>query len=287
MSSRPTTSRPSRALLIATSLTAVLLFSLAAVNAHAQAPLPPLTPTAIHLHMSLRLTPTVPADSQVIVEGDVVPAAEDAQINIDRQVNGKWRHLTSVVASGSHFRFRMHTGHSGAIVTLRAHTVTAGSIEAWPQEGASTPVSALTTPVGHHRSAPGNGSGGSGAGTAKKVKSRQPALRSVACVIGKEVTSLASTNLERINFLQPKNIEGHMQAADQVLRPQAEAFATVALTPTVVMNSAGIQETDRRSSSRLLRPVQREDRRPRDHNRHPRPDSGMPNRWRHYAMRCR
>lgn len=72
---------------------------------------------------------------------------------------------------------------------------------------------------------------------AKKVKHHKAALRTVACVIGKEVTSLASTNLERINFLQPKNIEGRFPATDQILRPESEAFATVALTPTVIIET--------------------------------------------------
>ncbi len=72
---------------------------------------------------------------------------------------------------------------------------------------------------------------------AKKVKTFRHVMKSVAVVIGKEVSTLASTNESVLNFNQPKNVEGRFPAIDQVLRKPSEAFATCRLTPSVVVDT--------------------------------------------------
>ncbi len=55
--------------------------------------------------------------------------------------------------------------------------------------------------------------------------------------MGKEVTTLASTNNETLNFHQPRNIEGRFPAIECVLRKPEEAFASVCLSPAVVIEA--------------------------------------------------
>lgn len=65
-----------------------------------------------------------------------------------------------------------------------------------------------------------------------KIKSHvKPLLRSVACVIGETQTTLAGTDLDRIAFYQPRNMDGRFPDVNLVLPPQAEALAVVSVDP--------------------------------------------------------
>ena len=70
------------------------------------------------------------------------------------------------------------------------------------------------------------------AACAKTVKkTHKPTLQRVACVLGKDVSTLAAHDMEKISFHQPRNVEGRFPDVDRVLPESSQAYAAVTVDP--------------------------------------------------------
>ncbi len=71
---------------------------------------------------------------------------------------------------------------------------------------------------------------------AKKMTARaiKPHLRTCPVVIGKSVTSFGATDLERIAFSQPRNVEGRFPNSASIIPPTEKALLSVRVDPEIL-----------------------------------------------------
>ncbi len=67
----------------------------------------------------------------------------------------------------------------------------------------------------------------------KEGRHGKPILSNVACVMGNDITTLASTNLETVNVQTPRNLDGRFPNIKQVI-PARNAVVTVAVDPKLL-----------------------------------------------------
>jgi hypothetical protein len=93
-------------------------------------------------HLKMRLPLIVRSYKEITVHGVLSPASVNAQIIINRKLDGTWQQVQALAVSGSTFSFRVHTGAGSHRLILQAFAVPTPDV-ASPPVGVSSPATAF------------------------------------------------------------------------------------------------------------------------------------------------